>query len=165
MVTEADIHRVLETIDDPEMPISIVDLGLVEDVRVEAKGVGGLVEIDVLPTFVGCPALPMIEEEITTKVGQLDGVTNVAVRFLFEPAWSVDRISSAGRASLQEHGVTVPERSGDGQLVQIGIPVACPFCKSKSTHMESPYGPTRCRTIHYCDACKNTFEHMKRIGE
>ncbi len=84
---------VLLTIPDPEMPISIVDLGLIEDVQIQ----NGRVSIDVLPTFVGCPALPMIADDITRKVGQLENVENVEVRFIYDPPWTVDRISETGR--------------------------------------------------------------------
>ncbi len=163
MVTQEAIFDVLRTIDDPEMPISIVDLGIVEQVRVLDTGQAAQVEIDVLPTFVGCPALPVLERDITEQVGRLDGVERVTVRFVFEPPWSVDRISEQGRKSLEEIGVTVPGRTGDQQPVQVDLPVACPFCKSTETHLTSPFGPTRCRMIYYCDACRNSCEHMKRV--
>ncbi|MCH7702603.1 MAG: phenylacetate-CoA oxygenase subunit PaaJ [Planctomycetes bacterium] len=165
MVTRDTILDVLRTIDDPEMPISIVDLGIVEDVRIAEADADPAeqVEIDILPTFIGCPALPMIEQDITQKVGLLDGVESVRVRFVFDPPWSVDRITPQGRKSLEEIGVTVPERAESPELVQINLPVACPFCKATNTRVTSPYGPTRCRMIYYCDACKNSFEHMKRV--
>ena len=162
MVTRDDILDVLRTIDDPEMPISIVDLGIVEEVRIAADPADP-VEIVILPTFVGCPALPMIEQDITRKVGRLDGVENVRVRFVFDPPWSVDRITAQGRKSLEEIGVTVPSVARSPELVQINLPVACPFCKATDTRVTSPYGPTRCRMIYYCNACKNSFEHMKRV--
>lgn len=164
MVTQETILDVLRTIDDPEMPISIVDLGIVEEVRIEGDGPHAAVEVDILPTFVGCPALPMLEREIVEKVGGLEDVDRISVRFVFKPPWSVDRISDTGRRSLEEIGVTVPGRKpSEQQTVQIGLPVPCPFCKATETHMTSAYGPTRCRMIYYCDACKNSFEHMKRI--
>ncbi len=217
MVTQEQILDVLRGINDPEMPISIVDLGIVERICVEAADLlesakrleaagkrtfdarganvprgatGGLppvaarageppvapatasgayeaaltnIRIDILPTFVGCPALPMIEREIREKVGALAGVGAVEVRFRFDPPWSVDRISPTGRAALSLHGVTVPK------LVQVSTPAAktgklrCPFCDSDSTRMESAYGPTRCRMIYYCESCRNSFEHLKRV--
>ena len=165
MVTEDTILEVLRTIDDPEMPISIVDLGIVEAVRIEGSATDASVEIDILPTFVGCPALPMLEKEIVEKVSRLEGVHRAQVHFVFKPPWSVDRISEKGRKSLEEIGVTVPDRESASpqETVQINLPVPCPFCKATETHMTSAYGPTRCRMIYYCDACKNSFEHMKRI--
>ena len=182
MVTANDIRDVLRTIPDPEMPISIVDLGIVENVHVARDADGARVRIDILPTFVGCPALPMIEDEIRKYVTQLPNVAQVSVRFLFDPPWSVDRITESGRESLREHGVTVPacgvptsperergsaEREAES-MVPLTVsadprPVACPFCDSESTRIESEFGPTRCRMIYYCEACRNSFEHLKRV--
>lgn len=156
----------LATVPDPEMPISIVDLGLVEDVRIDE----GIVRITLLPTFVGCPALEMISGDVGAKVSNLEGVQRVEVDYVFDPPWSVDRITEAGRASLAEHGVTVPQQggrldvAGHDESVQLRTSaVACPVCGSDSTYLDSPFGPTRCRMIYYCNACRNSFEHMKRV--
>jgi ring-1,2-phenylacetyl-CoA epoxidase subunit PaaD len=163
-----EIMAVLRGIPDPEMPISIVDLGLVERLEITPGASGDRVSIDILPTFVGCPALPMIESDITTQVGALDDIASVTVRFVHDPPWSVDRISAAGRESLRTHGVTVPERgtggSGGAQTVTLRTSaVPCPFCGSRATSLDSAFGPTRCRMIYYCDSCRNSFEHMKRV--
>ncbi len=178
MIDTEAIMDVLREIPDPEMPISIVDLGLVEDIRVESNGeapdgIGtgrASVFIDILPTFVGCPALPMIGNEIRTKVGAVEGVGEVSVQFIYDPPWSVDRISDEGRQSLAAHGVTVPEHGskldvpGHGSTVELRTSaIACPFCSSNETRLDSPFGPTRCRMIYYCEACRNSFEHMKRV--
>ncbi len=189
MPTRDDILTVLHEIPDPEMPISIVDLGLVAEVRVQAalQEVRGttfqhsqecwnVVEIDLLPTFIGCPALDMIAGDVRAKVGQLPEVEQVQVNWLFDPPWTVDRITPAGRESLRRHGVTVPEHGSTlpvaGHIVghhghnlvklQTSV-VPCPFCGSRSTTLDSPFGPTRCRMIYYCQACRNSFEHLKRI--
>jgi ring-1,2-phenylacetyl-CoA epoxidase subunit PaaD len=168
MIDRESIARVLHSIPDPEMPIGIVDLGLVESVRT----LNGTVEIDLLPTFIGCPALDMIAGDVRAKLSALPGVTDVRVNWLFDPPWSVDRITPAGRESLREHGVTVPDR---GQRLAVAAHQSmqtvalrtsaepCPYSGSRSTYLDSPYGPTRCRTIYYCDACRNSFEHLKRI--
>ncbi|HRP61927.1 MAG TPA: phenylacetate-CoA oxygenase subunit PaaJ [Phycisphaerales bacterium] len=171
MPTREDILEQLRTIPDPEMPISIVDLGIIEQIDL-TKGSKTRVSISILPTFVGCPALPMIEEQVREKIGKMVGVESVDVRFVFDPPWSVDRITQAGRESLKAHGVTVPERGsrlavhGTAQLTtQLRTSaVPCPFCNSTSTYLESPFGPTRCRMIYYCEACKNSFEHLKRLA-
>lgn len=192
------IDAILRTVLDPEMPVNIVDLGIVADVRVEG---GERVAVDITPTFVGCPALDVLRADIEKRLRSA-GASAVNVRFVNDPVWSVERISDAGREALRQHGVTVPARgsvrpngpgccgasgvadsrekltnaaNGGSQttatcpttpLVPLTIsaePVACPFCGDRRTHLESRFGPTRCRTIYYCDACKNQFEHMKAI--
>ena len=134
---------------------------LIEHVDVRDRAIA----IDVLPTFVGCPALPVIERDIATRVGAIEGVGEVTVRFINDPPWSVDRITEIGRASLREHGVTVPEHGHEpgGAVPLRTSAIPCPFCSSRDTRLDSPFGPTRCRMIYYCEACRNTFEHMKRV--
>jgi len=161
MVSKEAILEELRTINDPEMPISIVDLGIVEDVRIETDTATGAdakasVSIDLLPTFVGCPALHAIEAEVRQRVSALSGVAQVEVHFRFDPPWTVDRISAAGREALKQFGVSVPERT------EASAP-QCPFCGSSAVHLESSFGPTRCRMIYYCSSCKSSFEHMKRV--
>ena len=161
MVNQETIRDVLHTIDDPEMPISIVDLGLVESITVE-PGEPARVRIDLLPTFVGCHALPAIEAEVRRRVGALPGVGAIAVRFRFDPPWTVDRISAAGRERLRATGITVPGQE-DAAAAAEAAP-RCPFCGSADVHQENAFGPTRCRMIYYCGACRNPFEHLKRVG-
>ena len=97
MVTTETIMDALRGIDDPEMPINIVDLGLIESVSIEPHPGQSNVAIDLLPTFVGCPALEMIANDITTTLSGLDGVGETNVRLVYDPPWSVTRISAAGR--------------------------------------------------------------------
>lgn len=157
------IRQILSGINDPEMPISIVDLGIVDDIAIDA----GVVAIRILPTFVGCPALDMLRDEIVAKVSLVSGVKSVGLRFVFDPPWTPDRISPTGREHLRGFGVTVPHRhKAAANVVQLGIPEkpCCPFCGEDRTTLTSPFGPTRCRMIYYCDACKNQFEHMKPLA-
>jgi ring-1,2-phenylacetyl-CoA epoxidase subunit PaaD len=177
VVTELDVRAILATIDDPEMPISIVDLGIVEAVRVEPvpvepvpaeAGPAATVQVVIVPTFVGCPALDMIRREIVLKVGRLAGVDRVEVQFVHDPPWTTDRISPGGRESLRRHGVDVPQHGGPGQRRPESVTlqtsaVACPFCGSSATALESSFGPTRCRLIMYCRSCGNPFERMKKV--
>ncbi len=186
-VTRGDIEGRLRTILDPEMPINLVDLGIIAEIRIRDKddtsaaaaqkcNKSAHVEIDVTPTFVGCPALDMIRDLIVDRVGGLPDVAEVAVRFVNDPPWSVTRISAEGREALRRHGVTTPHAGGAAAAITpltISQPgpasdavkqtVECPFCGSEKTHLDSPFGPTRCRMIYYCDACRNAFEHLKPI--
>jgi ring-1,2-phenylacetyl-CoA epoxidase subunit PaaD len=166
MVARSDIFNVLQTIPDPEMPISITDLGLIESVNITESAV----HVELLPTFIGCFALPAIAEEIKQKIGNVEGVANVTVELINDPPWSTDRITDAGRASLAEHGISVPDGSSpccsstntnNVELRTSAIP--CPWCKSRETSLTSPFGPTRCKTIHFCNACRQPFERMKKL--
>jgi len=178
----ARVMEILATIPDPEMPISITDLGMVERVSIsnvapeagrDQNATANVeVAIDILPTMIGCPALPMIQDDIERKVCDIYGVDRVRVRFVNEPAWSVDRITEIGRADLKKFGVVVPDcGSGAGEVefrmsasaTSLPISVECPFCGSEQTRLDSPFGPTRCRTIFFCEECQNTFERMKRV--
>jgi ring-1,2-phenylacetyl-CoA epoxidase subunit PaaD len=171
MITTESIMGVLRGISDPEMPVSIVDLGLIEDVRIDTTATTATVAIDIVPTYVGCPALEMIAGEITDKVGNLAGVGNVDVRFIYDPPWSVDRITEDGRASLREHGVPIPEvgrrlpvegHAGGAVELRTSL-IKCPFCGSDQTTLDSMFGPERYRLVYYCVTCRNTFEHSKKV--
>ena len=166
MVSKSDIFTVLKTIPDPEMPISITDLGLIEDVDIQHS----IAHISLLPTFIGCFALPAIAEEIKQKVSDLQGIDSVEVIFIHDPAWSVDRITAEGRASLAEHGISVPDGSSpccsDGTTDTIELTtsaISCPWCNSSDTKLTSPFGPTRCKSIHFCNKCRHPFERMKKV--
>ena len=158
-----DVLAALREIPDPEMPIGIVDLGIVERVHIESENGRRIARITLLPTFVGCPALDMIRDQVTECVRAMEGIDDAEVAFVFDPPWSIDRISDAGRDSLAAHGVTVPAAGGPVAVTLSTSAVPCPFCASNATRLDSPFGPTRCRAIHYCEACKNTFEQMKRV--
>lgn len=165
------VHEALRGIPDPEMPISIVDLGLVESEEVLDGGRGGHVaRIRLLPTFVGCPALDMIEADVREKITAIEGIDEADVSFVFEPAWTVDRISEAGRRELAGHGIAVPERGSklpvpghDGMVPLTASAVPCPYCGATRTRLDSPFGPTRCRMIWYCEDCRQQFEQMKKV--
>lgn len=172
-LTEQAVFDVLRAIPDPEMPISIVDLGIIHAVTSDIGGV----TVDVTPTFVGCPALDMIRADIERRL-RAAGAAGVVVNFINDPPWSVDRISDAGRAALRQHGVTVPAAGdrrppGSPPLVALTATtpghaavqevVACPFCGQSPARLDSVFGPTRCRMIYYCEACRNSFEHLRRV--
>jgi ring-1,2-phenylacetyl-CoA epoxidase subunit PaaD len=149
MLTKAIVRDALRSVSDPEIPVlSIVDLGLVEDIRID----GARVEVDLLPTFTGCPALGFMQEAAEQRLRRLQGVDEAMVRFRLDPAWTTERISPAGRLSLQSFGIAPPVPA-----------IACPYCGSRNTRAEAPFGPTRCRSVYYCEDCRNPFERMKAI--
>lgn len=159
-----DIWATLETIPDPELPIGILDLGIILDV---ARN-GSDVHVTMTPTFIGCPALNVVQDEIRRKVRALPGVKHVEVEVRFDPPWSPARMSEKGRETLRQLGIGVPEpascigtRLAGGGVAPALPPAPCPWCKSPDTVMSSPFGPQRCRMIYYCNACKKPFEQFK----
>ena len=152
VTTEADVRAALSAVKDPEIPTcSITDLGIVHDVRVSATAI----EIDLLPTFAGCPALDVIKEDVQKAAIDLDPSLTVTVRFVNAPPWTTDRVNRAGTEALNAYGISSPV------LLRIGPKPVCPFCGSTDTHEESAFGPTPCRSIRYCDNCRNPFEGFK----
>ena len=160
------VWEALASVRDPEIPpVRIADLGIVERIGVSADAV----EVDLLPTFVGCPALDVIREDVERAVGKASEGRDVRVRFVYSPPWTSDRITPEGREALRSYGLTPP--SGGGPVF---VPLAalerpertamCPFCGSDDTVMESAFGPTLCRSTHFCRACRNPFEAFKPKG-
>lgn len=149
----------LKEVKDPEIPsVSILDLGMVEDV-LEADG---SVVIKALPTFIGCPALHIIERDIKKAASEVDGANEVKVDFVFSPSWTTDRITEEGKIKLKEFGIAPPPANH-----VMGEPwsIDCPYCGSSYVTMENIFGPAACRSILYCKSCKNPFEAMKPVAD
>jgi ring-1,2-phenylacetyl-CoA epoxidase subunit PaaD len=161
MVTADRVWAALADLPDPEIPVvSLVDLGVVRDVAVD----GDRVTIEFTPTFLGCPALEVMRDQMAEAVRGLGG--RPEVRVVLDDSWSTDKITPEGRAKLREAGFAppVPRDAGEPALVQLQ-PNAfrCPYCGSSDTHLENLFGPTPCRSIRYCDACKQPFEQFKTL--
>jgi ring-1,2-phenylacetyl-CoA epoxidase subunit PaaD len=161
VVTVEEIWAALEEIPDPEIPvISLVDLGVIREVSVEGKDV----RIEFTPTFLGCPALEVMRDALEAKVVSLGGVPNVAV--IQDDSWSTDRITPVGREKLREAGFAppAPRAAGAPTLVQLQSKAfRCPYCGSTDTRLENIFGPTPCRSIRWCDGCRQSFEQFKTI--
>lgn len=155
LLTSEEIYKLLENVKDPEInTVSILDLGMVEKVEIS----GSDVSVKILPTFLGCPALPIIQKNVETAVKQLPSVEGVSVEFLRSPSWTSDRITEKGKAGLKVFGISPPPR----QMKEDGSwHIDCPYCESTYVTMENIFGPTACRSILYCKSCKNPFEAMK----
>lgn len=93
----------LREVMDPEIPISLVDMGLIYDVRLE----DGTAHVDLTYTAIGCPCTTFIRYDIAERLGREDGVEDVAIHEVWNPPWSKARISEAGRRGMREMGVSV----------------------------------------------------------
>jgi ring-1,2-phenylacetyl-CoA epoxidase subunit PaaD len=160
-LTERAVWRALETIPDPEIPvISLVDLGVIRDVQVSERHV----RIAFTPTFMGCPALDSMERSMRTAVEELGGEPEIDV--VLDDSWSTDRISPGGREKLRAAGLAPPTPRSEAPvtLVQLQTDVhRCPWCDSTDTRLDNIFGPTPCRSIRYCNACRQPFEQFKTI--
>jgi len=160
MVTADEVWEALAEIPDPEIPvISLVDLGVVKDVRVE----DGKVHVDFTPTFMGCPALDTMRLAMQEKIADLGAEPDIHVRL--DDSWSTDDINAAGREKLRTAGFAppAPRTAGKLELVQLQRGFRCPYCGSTNTRLENLFGPTPCRSIRYCDDCRQPFEQFKTI--
>jgi ring-1,2-phenylacetyl-CoA epoxidase subunit PaaD len=152
-----EVKDILQQVTDPEIPsVSIVDMGMIHQVEMS----DGVVKVEVIPTFSGCPAVEMIRKDIIKALIQHDRVDEVKVTFVYDPPWSSDRISEEGRNNLKKFGIAPPPR--DFQLGGEWVAL-CPYCESPKTVIDNLFGPTACRSILYCTTCKNPFEAIKPI--
>jgi ring-1,2-phenylacetyl-CoA epoxidase subunit PaaD len=145
-VVEAAVRSALAEVPDPEIPVvSVVDLGMVESVDVDRQRI----RVELLPTFVGCPALDVIRDAVTARLSTFG--RPVEVEFGFRVPWTSDRITPAGRSRLRASGFAPPAEA------------ACPHCGSANVALENLFGPTQCRSIYWCRACRQPFESFKSV--
>ncbi|MBV8396066.1 MAG: phenylacetate-CoA oxygenase subunit PaaJ [Actinobacteria bacterium] len=161
MVTEAAVWEALDEVPDPELPVvSLVELGVVRRVEVD----GDKVHVALAPTFLGCPALDAMRRALESAIESLGGKAEVEV--LTGDEWSSDCISAVGREKLRVAGLAppVPRDAGAPRLVQLqGAVFRCPYCGSTETRLENIFGPTPCRSLRYCESCRQPFEQFKTI--
>lgn len=152
-----DVKQALYEVYDPEIPaLSVLDLGMVRTVSCT----DGRVQVQLTPTFMGCPALAMIERAVENRVGRVEGVHEVEVEFVYDEPWTTERMTETGKQRLKEFGIAPPACS----LLQMKTLTAdCPYCGSSHTRVENLFGPTACRAVFYCDDCHQPFEGMKPV--
>lgn len=158
-ITPDMVYDWLEDVKDPEIPVlSLNDLGVITSVRIE----GATVAIEMTPTFVGCPALDMMQTEIR-EVLTKQGIDDVSISVSYRKPWTSDRLSAKGKAALKAFGLAPPpprQLFTDLDILEHAI---CPRCGGNRTELKSPFGSTLCRAIHYCADCKETFEQFKPL--
>lgn len=153
----SDVWAALREVADPELPfLSVVDLGVVREVRVEPDRV----EVDITPTYSGCPAMEVIEQAVQHRLEQA-GFPSPRVRRQLRPAWTTDWMTEEGKRLLAEHGYAPPGSAQSSELVQ--LPVTCPHCGSRDTEVVSEFGSTACKALRRCRSCAEPFDHFKPI--
>ena len=160
---ERQVWAALHDVPDPEIPaISVVDLGIVRSVAVA----DGRIAVEIMPTFIGCPAIGIICRDIETRLRQLSD--DVTVTVTYAEQWTSERITEQGRANLRAAGYAPPATPtpplGENLFPLTLYPaIECPYCGSRHTRLENPFGPTLCRAIWYCDSCRQPFEQFKAV--
>ena len=160
-MTADAVWAALDEIPDPEIPVvSLVDLGVIRDVAVD----GDRVRVELTPTFLGCPALEAMTRAMEEKLAGLGAEPTIDV--IVDDSWSTDRISQSGREKLRAAGFAPPppRAAGETTLVQLTSKAfRCPYCGSTETRLENIFGPTPCRSIRWCESCRQPFEQFKTI--
>ncbi len=155
------IRGLLEEVTDPEIPVlSVLDLGVVRDVRKLESGV----EVTITPTYSGCPAMDMIEFEIRAALARA-GYDPVTVKTVLSPAWTTDWLTEEGKRKLFEYGIAPPEKPSGSKraLFSEDSGIRCPNCKSLNTERISEFGSTACKALYRCVDCREPFDYFKCI--
>ena len=157
--------EVLRQIPDPEVPaITLVELGIVRDLRLLEDGGDG-VEVVLTPTYSGCPATELIQDQVREALSRFGEVRITLQR---SPAWTTDWISDEGREKLRAYGIAPPGRCGAAaeqpiRVVRRAPQLQCPRCGSAQTEQLSAFGSTACKSLFRCLACREPFEYFKPI--
>ena len=152
------LFEILETVSDPEIPVlSIMEMGVVRS----ANMVNGIVEIEITPTYSGCPAMDVIAEDIISAFKQKG--YEAKVELILSPAWTTDWITPKGRAALEKYGIASPLSADADKEALLGNKkiVKCPQCGSLNTKLVSQFGSTACKALFKCEDCFEPFDYFK----
>jgi ring-1,2-phenylacetyl-CoA epoxidase subunit PaaD len=157
------VWNALRRVPDPEIPVvSIVELGIVRAVEWQ----GATLQVRVTPTYSGCPATDVIQDDIRVALQGL-GVQDFAIDIALAPAWTTDWIAPEAKAKLREFGIAPPgvvasrvDVAGISPLRKKSE-VPCPRCGSKATSLLAQFGSTACKALYRCEACREPFDYFK----
>lgn len=160
MSRTAEIWEALKDVKDPEIPaVSLVDLGVITDVWITDDDVA---HVTMTPTFVGCPAMEYMQEDVRRRLATM-GFAGVDVEMNFDVQWTSNRITEEGRKHLAEFGLAPPAPYEGVLQLEVLNNTPCPLCGGRNTTLQSPFGPTLCRSIHFCNDCRQAFEGFKPV--
>ncbi|MGX1271170.1 1,2-phenylacetyl-CoA epoxidase subunit PaaD [Streptomyces phaeoluteigriseus] len=167
---EAELLAVAGSVPDPELPVlTLQELGVLRAVHVRDDT--DAVEVELTPTYTGCPAVEAMSLDIERALRD-HGVREVTVRTVLSPAWSTDDISAEGRRKLRDFGIAPPRAQHTAGPVGITLgptrttaqdPVGCPHCGSADTELLSRFSSTACKALRRCLACREPFDHFKEL--
>lgn len=153
------IWALLKKVNDPEVPVlSIIDLGIVRDVKVD----NDKINIIITPTYSGCPAMDVISMDIRLKLIE-KGYRNVSIQHQLSPAWTTDWMTEEGKQKLKAFGIAPP--NSKQQFCTSDMfkeeAVECPHCNSYHTELISQFSSTACKAMYRCLDCKEAFDYFK----
>ena len=158
VITREQIWTLLSTVKDPEIPVlNVVEMGIVRAVRHLPEGW----EVDITPTYSGCPAMDTIEADI--KHAFRTAKIPVIVKTVLAPAWTTDWLTEAAKQKLESVGIAPPVGASMDKrtLFDAEIVVRCPLCKSEDTRKVSQFGSTACKALYQCNTCQEPFDYFK----
>jgi ring-1,2-phenylacetyl-CoA epoxidase subunit PaaD len=173
---EAELRRLAGSVPDPELPVlSLEELGVLRAVHAHGPG---RVEVELSPTYTGCPAIEAMASDIEHVLHE-HGIPEVTVRTVLAPAWSTDDITPEGRRKLREFGIAPPRttrapagpvplalgatRHVPGPVQDDAAPLACPHCGATDTELLSRFSSTACKALRRCLSCREPFDHFKEL--
>ena len=158
------IWKELEEVKDPEIPvISIIELGMITGLDISDSNE---VKIYMIPTFTACPAIEVLKSAIKKQIVeklQKFNFKSVTVELTHDIAWSSNRITEKGKKILKQFGLAPPPVHDGNIDLEMLEHTTCPYCDSNQTSMKSSFGSTLCRSIHYCNHCRQSFEQFKPL--
>jgi ring-1,2-phenylacetyl-CoA epoxidase subunit PaaD len=156
-----EIRKLLEEVTDPEIPVlNVVEMGIVRGIKYDDKD---RLVIEITPTYSGCPAMKVIENEIKKTLDK-HGITDAIVKTDFTEAWTTNWLTDEAKRKLKEYGIAPPEKISDEELLfeaQKTRIVPCPYCDSLNTELQAEFGSTACKALYFCKECNQPFEHFK----
>ena len=157
VLTSENIYSLLSEIPDPEIPvITISELGILRSVEME----NDKVVVTITPTYSGCPAMKMIEDEIKKSLKE-NGIENVSVKMVYTPAWTTDWMNDEAKEKLRKYGISPPGKLNKLNSISGDSAVSCPRCGSKDVKLVSHFGSTACKAIYTCNNCREPFDQFK----
>lgn len=163
--------KILASVMDPEVPqISVVDLGVVRDIRITSDA--SAIEVDLTPTYSGCPATEVIEQSVADALKP--HFSSVTINTRLKPAWSTDWMTAQGRENLRTAGIAPPPTSEQRKqtsptstmrtIATLGEATDtphCPRCSGEDVEKISQFGSTACKSLWRCRGCLEPFDYFK----
>ncbi|KEF07999.1 MULTISPECIES: 1,2-phenylacetyl-CoA epoxidase subunit PaaD [Streptomyces] len=149
------------SVPDPELPVvTLAELGILRGLRMTGPG---RVEVELTPTYTGCPAIETMSADIE-RVLHDNGIPQVEVRTVLSPPWTTDAITAEGRRKLAEFGIAPPRPTGPASgPVPVALAIRCPHCGSTDTTLLSRFSSTACKALRRCESCREPFDHFKEL--